>query len=245
MKRDKPHNLTLSTMQGEKVSCNVDSHCPNGVDCHDCNVGTSMVVMRSDGGLEGWMHETSHDAFLTSHHMTSRQNFRPSFTRTSTRTTTRLQCRPPSMSLLRAAKGQIANQQKHQNLNAFISLASASSVLPRVEAAQARDPDRYSVLGRLVAIKDNVCTTELPTTAASGILKQFSSPYDATVVKLLHEAGAIVAGKTNMDEFGMGSHTTHSYFGKAKMSGNSDIERSAGGSSGGSAIAVATQQCWA
>ena len=175
----------------------------------------------------------------------ARQNVRPSSTQTSTRTTARLQCRPPSMSLLRAAKRQLANQQKHSHLNAFVSLASSSAVLPRVEAAEARNAHHRSVHGRLIAVKDNICTTELPTTAASGILKKFTSPYDATVVKLLHDAGAIVTGKTNMDEFGMGSHSTHSYFGKAKMGGADGQDMSAGGSSGGSAVAVATEQCWA
>jgi Asp-tRNA(Asn)/Glu-tRNA(Gln) amidotransferase A subunit family amidase len=58
--------------------------------------------------------------------------------------------------------------------------------------------------GQLIAVKDNICTTNFPTTCASGILKNFTSPYDATVVELLEEAGAIVAGKTNLDEFGMG-----------------------------------------
>jgi aspartyl-tRNA(Asn)/glutamyl-tRNA(Gln) amidotransferase subunit A len=148
------------------------------------------------------------------------------------------------MSLLSSAKAQLANQQRYSKFNAFISLASASSVLPRIEAAQAQAPHRHSPHGRLVAIKDNICTAELPTTAASGILKKFSSPYDATVVRLLHDAGAVVAGKTNMDEFGMGSHTTHSNFGKARLGEEDDTWWSAGGSSGGSAIAVATDQCW-
>jgi hypothetical protein len=58
--------------------------------------------------------------------------------------------------------------------------------------------------GRLVAIKDNICTRDLPTTCASRILDKFTSPYNATVVDALEDAGAIVAGKTNLDEFGMG-----------------------------------------
>jgi aspartyl-tRNA(Asn)/glutamyl-tRNA(Gln) amidotransferase subunit A len=101
--------------------------------------------------------------------------------------------------------------------------------------------------GRLIAIKDNICTRSLPTTCASGILDTFSSPFDATVVKDLQNAGAIVAGKTNLDEFGMGSHSIHSRFGPVKnLPVNSDEEpRSAGGSSGGSAVAVVTDQCYA
>lgn len=99
--------------------------------------------------------------------------------------------------------------------------------------------------GRRIAIKDNICTTEFATTCASGILKDFYSPYDATVVKKLKKADAIICGKTNMDEFGMGSHSTHSYFGPVVNSGTDGKSRSAGGSSGGSAVAVANDDCWA
>lgn len=85
------------------------------------------------------------------------------------------------------------------------------------------------------------------------MLEKFSSPFDATVVKSLENAGAIIGGKTNLDEFGMGSHSTHSHFGPVKNSfgfdrgEGPDTEKSlsAGGSSGGSAVAVATDQCYA
>jgi aspartyl-tRNA(Asn)/glutamyl-tRNA(Gln) amidotransferase subunit A len=147
-------------------------------------------------------------------------------------------------SLLKVVKQHLVNQRTYSHLNAFISSVPASSILPRIQAAVAPSAKRHDPHGRLVAIKDNICTVDLPTTAASGILKNFTSPYDATVVKLLRDAGAIIVGKTNMDEFGMGSHTTHSCFGKAKMDGAEGEARSAGGSSGGSAVAVATEQCW-
>lgn len=98
----------------------------------------------------------------------------------------------------------------------------------------------------MIAIKDNICTSTLPTTCGSAILQDFKSPFDATVVSLLQKAGAVIAGKTNLDEFGMGSHSTHSHFGVVK-NGIKDGEGaegfSAGGSSGGSAVAVQTEQC--
>lgn len=101
--------------------------------------------------------------------------------------------------------------------------------------------------GRLISIKDNICTRDLPTTCASGILDTFSSPFNATVVDQLEAAGAVVAGKTNLDEFGMGSHSVHSQFGPVKnpRHNSNGQELSAGGSSGGSAVAVAADQCYA
>ncbi len=97
--------------------------------------------------------------------------------------------------------------------------------------------------GRLIAIKDNICTTDFDTTCASKILRNFVSPYDATVVSKLKDGGAVIIGKTNMDEFGMGSHSTHSDHGPViQQKGD---QYSAGGSSGGSAVAVATGQCFA
>jgi aspartyl-tRNA(Asn)/glutamyl-tRNA(Gln) amidotransferase subunit A len=98
----------------------------------------------------------------------------------------------------------------------------------------------------LIAVKDNICTSALPTTCASRILKGYYSPYNARVVQQLEDAGAIIAGKTNLDEFGMGSHSTNSLFGPIyQNASNSQEELSVGGSSGGSALAVATGQCWA
>ncbi|KAI9365127.1 amidase signature domain-containing protein [Pilaira anomala] len=76
------------------------------------------------------------------------------------------------------------------------------------------------------------------------MLREFTSPYDATVVKLLNEAGSLIMGKTNMDEFGMGSTNTHSAFGPVIHPDRSDgIKRSPGGSSGGSAASVAMDMC--
>ena len=100
--------------------------------------------------------------------------------------------------------------------------------------------------GRLVALKDNICTTGTPTTCASKILGGFVSPFPATVVTKLQGAGALMVGKTNLDEFGMGSYSTHSAFGAVynfQREGHHVL--TAGGSSGGSAVAVGTGECWA
>ena len=101
--------------------------------------------------------------------------------------------------------------------------------------------------GRLISIKDNICTRDFSTTCASEILNQFSSPFNATVVEQLEDAGAIIAGKTNLDEFGMGSHSVHSRFGPVTnlRRGRNGESLSAGGSSGGAAVAVASGQCHA
>jgi len=108
-----------------------------------------------------------------------------------------------------------------------------------VDAARARREDLGPLAGVPVAVKDMFCTTDLPTTAGSRILEGWRPPYDSTAVARLRAAGAVVIGKTNLDEFAMGSSTENSgYFPTANPW---DLGRVPGGSSGGSAAAVAAR----
>ncbi|KII86058.1 hypothetical protein PLICRDRAFT_178347 [Plicaturopsis crispa FD-325 SS-3] len=97
--------------------------------------------------------------------------------------------------------------------------------------------------GLAVAVKDNISTADMPTTCASAMLSEYTPPFDATVVQLLRTAGADIVGKTNCDEFGMGSMNTHTIHGPVVNPFSSTERRSAGGSSGGSAAAVASGMC--
>lgn len=99
-------------------------------------------------------------------------------------------------------------------------------------------PLNKPLAGLPVAVKDNICIRGHVTSAASKMLEDFVSPYSATVVEALEEAGAVMLGQTNMDEFGMGARSSHSHFGPVYHPVIPDY--SPGGSSGGSAVAVAS-----
>ena len=124
----------------------------------------------------------------------------------------------------------------NETLNSFLSV-ERDAALARADKLDA-DGDKGSLNGLAIAVKDNICTQGMQTSCGSRILFNYKAHYDATAIKRLYDAGAVIVGKTNMDEFAMGSSNETSAFGIVRNPW--DTERVQGGSSGGSAVAVAS-----
>lgn len=142
----------------------------------------------------------------------------------------------------KAALDRIKEQEP--NINAFITIDEEGALKRAAEVQAGIDNGELTgpLAGVPVAIKDNLCTEGLLTTCASRILYNFVPTYSSQAVENLKEAGVVILGKTNMDEFAMGSTSETSYFGPTKNP--ADTEHVPGGSSGGSAAAVAAGECF-
>lgn len=137
-------------------------------------------------------------------------------------------------------------EEREQEIFSYITLKEKSELLAEAEKLQEEiNAGKYSdspIAGVPVALKDNLCVEGSKMTCASRMLENFEAPYTAEAVTRLQEAGALIIGKTNMDEFSMGNTTETSYFGVTRNPRNP--EHVPGGSSGGSAAAVAAGECF-
>ncbi|OQX71375.1 aspartyl/glutamyl-tRNA amidotransferase subunit A [Candidatus Parcubacteria bacterium 4484_255] len=132
-------------------------------------------------------------------------------------------------------------KSKNPDINAFVAVLEKQSLEQAKEVDVRKSFKRNVLAGIPIAIKDNILIKGVICTAGSKILEKYKASYDAFVIKKLKQANAILIGKTNMDEFAMGSSNETSYFGPVKNPHNLDCVP--GGSSGGSAAAVASNMC--
>jgi aspartyl-tRNA(Asn)/glutamyl-tRNA(Gln) amidotransferase subunit A len=146
-----------------------------------------------------------------------------------------------SLEVTQAVIGRI--QRTEDQLHAYVTLTAEEALeqAKRADKALSRGTIVSDLVGIPLAIKDILCTRGVRTTCGSGILAHYIPPYDATVIRKLREIGAVLLGKTNMDEFAMGSSTENSCFGPTRNPWA--LDRVPGGSSGGSAAAVAADGC--
>lgn len=140
-----------------------------------------------------------------------------------------------AVSLLAEARRVIA--EKDGAVKAFVEVFDSADADAKRADAMLQEGRVQPLTGIPIAIKDNICITGQCVTAASKMLEGFVSPYDATVIRHLREQGAVFVGRTNLDEFAMGSSTERSVYGTTYNP--LDVDRVSGGSSGGSAAAVA------
>jgi aspartyl-tRNA(Asn)/glutamyl-tRNA(Gln) amidotransferase subunit A len=136
-----------------------------------------------------------------------------------------------------AGRSLKAAAELNPQLNAFLEINHAGASARAREIDAGNDTGSLKLAGIPIAIKDNICVRGLQTSCGSRILGDYHPPYNATVIERLNDAGAIVVGKTNCDEFAMGSSNENSAFGPVRNPW--DLSRVPGGSSGGSAAAVA------
>ena len=153
--------------------------------------------------------------------------------------------RAGEITAVEATKAALTQIKKMEpTINSYVTvdeegaLKQAEEIQKKIEAGELTGP----LAGVPVAIKDNMCTEGMLTTCSSKILENFKPTYTAEAVLNLQKAGAVILGKTNMDEFAMGSTTETSYYGETKNPWNT--EHVPGGSSGGSCAAVAAEECF-
>ena len=143
-----------------------------------------------------------------------------------------------SVELTQVLLDRVAAQD--EKLNAFITVTATEALAAAASADEARAAGNIGALNGLPIVhKDIFCTEGIKTTCGSKMLDNFISPYNATVVQKMADAGAVILGKSNMDEFAMGSSNETSFFGPVRNPWN--LECSPGGSSGGSAASVAAR----